>query len=142
MFSLPLGPTRFNVQVLSQAMAPGLAMGFGQQIDATKGYVSFTAGMAGNVGLIGATGSIAPGSGAGPFYLNANGLPDRNAVQTTASGTGTFINVNPGMINVSVTPPNTHNCAPYSLAVTQGNAWRVPIAAGHLSIAVFECTAH
>ena len=138
---LPLGMTRFNVQVLSQAMAPGLANGFGQQIDATKGYVSFTAGMAGNRGLVGVTGSINPGSGAGPFYLGANGFPDRNAVQTTSSGTGTFINVNPGMVNVSVTPPNTHRCAPYSLAVRQDSAWRVPIAAGHLSIAVFECTA-
>ena len=138
---LPLGPTRFNVQVLSQVMVPGLANGFGQQIDATKGYVSFTSGMAGNRGLAGVTGSIAPGSGAGPFYLGANGLPDPQAVQTTSSGTGTFINVNPGMVNVSVTPPNTHICPPYGLAVTQGNAWRLPVVAGHLSIAVFECSA-
>ena len=52
-----------------------------------------------------------------------------------------FINVDPGMINVSVTPQRSHECAPYGLAVTQDNAWRLPIVAGHLSIAVFECAA-
>ena len=45
------------------------------------------------------------------------------------------------MINVSVTPQRSHECAPYGLAVTQDNAWRLPIVAGHLSIAVFECAA-
>ena len=138
---LPLGPTRWNVQVLSASMVPSLAAGFGQRVDDAKGHVSFTAGTAGNAGLTGVTGAIAPASGAGPFYVGPTGLPDRNAVQTTSSGSGTFINVDPGMINVSVTPQRSHECAPYGLAVTQDNAWRLPIVAGHLSIAVFECAA-
>ncbi len=138
---LPLGPSTWNVGVLAATMVPQLATMLGQQLDPTKGHVSFTVGTAGNVGLAGVTGAIAPVSGAGPFYLAANGFPDRNATRTSSNGTGALINVNPGTINVSITPPNTHDCLPYSIAVRQGNAWRVPVVAGHLSIAVFECTA-
>ena len=138
---LPLGPTRWNVQVLSASMVRASPLGLVSASMMPRDTSALQRAPPGNAGLTGVTGAIAPASGAGPFYVGPTGLPDRNAVQTTSSGSGTFINVDPGMINVSVTPQRSHECAPYGLAVTQDNAWRLPIVAGHLSIAVFECAA-
>jgi hypothetical protein len=114
----------------------------GQQNDLTKGHVSFTVGTLANTGVAGATATVAPNSGTGPFYLAANGFPDGAAVVTSTNGTGVFVNIDPGTVDVAVTPPQTHRCSPYANAVRQGNAWRVPIVAGFLSVVVFECTAN
>ena len=121
---------------------PLLMQMIGQQNDDTKGHVSFTVGLAGNVGLPGVTAMIAPQSGTGPFYLGANNMPDPTARATSRNGTGVFVNVDPGTFDVAVQPPQTHRCAPSANAVRQGNAWRVPSVAGHLSVVVFECTAN
>jgi hypothetical protein len=138
---VPLGYTTWNIATLQNSMV-GIMMGaMSQPNDVSKGHVSVTAGTAGADGIVGATASIQPMSGAGPIYLGDGGLPDLQAVATSINGTGAFVNVTPGEVSVSVTPPITHNCPLYPIAVGAGGAWRVPVIAGHLSVVVFECVA-
>jgi hypothetical protein len=138
---VPLGYTTWNIATLQNSMV-GIMMGaMNQPNDVTKGHVSVTVGTAAADGIVGATASMQPMSGAGPVYLNNGGLPDLQATATSSNGTGAFVNVNPGEVSVSVTPPVTHNCPLYPIAVGANGAWRVPVIAGHLSVVVFECVA-
>jgi hypothetical protein len=106
-------------------------------IDRRKGHVTFTAADENGDGLSGAEGRIAPESGQA-VYLGGNGIPDRNATQTSSMGTALFANVDPGTVAVTVTKAR-HTCTPYPVAVNVNGAWQIPVVAGLMSVVVFRC---
>ncbi|MCA9624370.1 MAG: hypothetical protein KC731_35350, partial [Myxococcales bacterium] len=76
---------------ISNANLPTLLALVGATDDMTKGHIG---GRVNNV--VGATVSLVPASGGGPFYSATNGLPNPSLTSTTSAGTFFYTNVNPG----------------------------------------------
>jgi hypothetical protein len=132
-----LGRHVWNHAVLTTGTVSLLARFAQIEIDRRKGHVTFTAADANGDGLAGAEGAMAPMSGQA-MYLGGNGIPDRNATQTSSMGTALFANVDPGTVAVTVTKAG-HDCAPYPVAVNVNGAWQIPVVAGLMSVVVFRC---
>jgi hypothetical protein len=109
----------------------------GVTLDSAKGQLLGTAVQTGSsgglVGQDGITMTISPASGTGPFYTNAQSLPDPAATSTGPSGLGLWANVNPGEVEVTFTHP-TKTCTPLAMAWpgTAANSVRMTVVAGYL----------
>ena len=57
--------------------------------------------------------ALTPSSGSGPFYLDATGIPQMVNKQsmTSAKGVGAYINVDPGVVELTYTAPAGITCA-------------------------------
>jgi hypothetical protein len=105
----------------------------GGALDSTKGSVFFftigpvpgSADQNAFQGLAGATVTIAPVKGSGPFYIGKNGKTIDKALTQTLSGTGYFYNLDPGDYTLTF-DDSAVDCEPISLGAS---AWGIPVPA-------------
>jgi hypothetical protein len=90
----------------------------GMTADPTKAQLGLIAFSSATENLAGATFTVTPMGGAGPYYI-ANGVPSTTATATDSSGTAFIINAPPGTYEVSATAPGVI-CKP---ALGDGQAW-------------------
>jgi hypothetical protein len=111
----------YDLQAIASGTITLLAAVVNVQADDTKGDIAFIA-LDGNPPPDGGTGpahnsgiavALSPSSGSGPFYLAANGIPQMVNQQTVTStqGVGTYINVDPGVVELTYTPPAGVTCS-------------------------------
>lgn len=131
----PMSVGQFLAPTISAADA--LAGLVGITINSAKGHILVTAfqGTPGNFsGQDNVTASVTPKSGSGPFYLNANNLPDQSLTVTSTSGIGLFANVDPGDVEVTL-GHFTKTCQRLSTswAGSKTTASKVKVVAGYLT---------
>jgi hypothetical protein len=121
------------------------------QPDDTKGQIAFIA-LDGNPPPDGGTGpshvagisvTMSPSSGTGPFYLDANSIPQPASTQptTSAKGVGAYLNVDPGVVELTYSPPAGVTCG------TPITGWpgstpssiKTLVAAGYGTAAIMTC---
>jgi hypothetical protein len=102
--------------------------------DAAHGFVQLIGTLQGKfeLGLDGATGSIDPSTGTGPFYVDANGAAAPSATSTSAYSAIYFATLAPNDSTVAKLAPTTLSCAQNfgGWPTAQMNGTRFPIAAG------------
>jgi hypothetical protein len=105
-----------------------------------KGYFVFylTAPTAG--GTMGATASISPASGVGPYYYDKTGLPDTSLTSVAEGKGGLFVEVDAGEVDVSIQHPGLIcNGGPRHWASATASG-RVPVASGFLTVISLKCS--
>lgn len=127
--------TTVNTGALLESIASYMFTSLGIEDDSTKGHIVGVA-----VNTQGATAAIAPSSGQGPIYADAQGNPDLTLNETSSSGAFLFVNVDPGEVELSVDYTGgscTHQMGHEGSAA---NATPVPVQAGWLTVAsAFGC---
>ncbi len=106
-----------NFGGLPASRAPILAAFVGATIDPTKGQLVFSVfgpnafvPDGGAPGSPGVTIALSPRSGLGPYYTDSGGIPDKMRTTTSTSGLGAILNVDPGSITATFTPPTGVAC--------------------------------
>jgi hypothetical protein len=106
----------------------------GEVDDLTKGIVGSTASVAG------ATATLTPASGNGPFYSGASGIPDPMLTSTSNSGTFLFTSVDPGMREVAVSAANLSCVTDVGIVGAQANSAEALVEMGAITIVSgFNC---
>jgi hypothetical protein len=111
----------FNLLAISMGTITLLEAIVSVQEDSTKGQLAFIA-LDGNPPPDGGTGpahnagiavTLNPASGSGPFYLDSNGIPQPTNKQSTTSakGVGAYLNVAPGIVELTYAPPPGVTCS-------------------------------
>lgn len=127
-----LHPTSTIAQQLLQAL--------GATLTSTQGELIFDAALPPPTGSLetipirGASASMTPMSGIGPVYMDPSGLPDPRLHATSFYGRGFYFNVDPGMVEVTLT--STRTCKARDVVAwptNQPTTVRVPIRAGYLT---------
>ncbi len=110
-----------DIEAISSGTITLLTAVVNVQADPTKGQIAVIA-LDGNPPPDGGTGpahnsgisvALTPSSGSGPFYLDATGIPQMVNKQsmTSAKGVGAYINVDPGVVELTYTAPAGITCA-------------------------------
>jgi hypothetical protein len=111
--------------------------------DATNGYVLVVGTLKGQneLGLDGATATIAPASGGGPFYVDTNGVAAPSATSTSTYSEIFFANVAPGTYTATLAP-STMTCAKNfgGWQAQQLDSTRFPVIAGYETHVGLVCT--
>jgi hypothetical protein len=136
--------TDANPVSLGSLLAPSklavglLAIALGTTVDPSKGQLLFNAftpaeGGAGYDGEANVTAALQPMSGAGPYYFDANQLPDKTLTATTVTGAGVYANVNPGYAEVTLTSSKSCTRLATAWAGSKPTTSKVRIVAGYLT---------
>ena len=136
LLSLRQGASSGSVATLaiSNTAISSLASLLGFVDDPTKGHI----GSGANV--VGAMASLAPMSGAGPFYSGSNGLPDPGLTSTSTAGTFLYTNVNPGMADLSMTAPAAACTSELGIVGASSNGAQALVEPGAVTIvSTFVC---
>ena len=108
--------------------------------DENRGLVAFSIsnGIAGDgINVPDIVVGLQPVSGRGPFYSNAEGLPDQNLMKTSSNGGGVFINVEPAsyVIQYGDLPNGCVSRLGWGDAASQ----RMTVEAGRVTVVRIEC---
>jgi hypothetical protein len=128
-------PLTYTIGVPTTASRTTLYGGFGAAYpDTTNGYVMLVGTLKGQteLGLDGATASLTPASGGGPFYLDTSGNPAPSATSTSTYSEIFFANVAPGTYTATLAP-STMTCTKNfgGWQAQQLDSARFPIVAGY-----------
>lgn len=125
-----------GVRLISEADAAALAgvLGFTYPLGDT-GVLAFEA----NGLYSGATATLDPAGGVGPFYLGDNGVPSATLTATTGWHGGFFVNVPPGEVDVTIAiPGRTCTKNVFGWPSTTGTG-RATVVAGAVVAVAAEC---
>jgi hypothetical protein len=107
--------TGYEIGVPSASARMSMYTAFGATYpDTTNGLVMLAGTLEGQneLGLAGATGTLAPSSGTGPFYLDASGNPAPAATSTSTYSVVFFAGVSPGTYTGQLGPTTSFGCTP------------------------------
>jgi hypothetical protein len=129
----------YAIQTLAAAL---LAASLGEEIDPARGHLGVWAIDANGDPLDQVSFEITPASGAGPGYITSESSIDPDLTETTEVGFGGWVNVNPGVIQITASHP-TLDCTPHAAAIVgdEPDAIGMNVTAGRLSSTFpFVCT--
>jgi hypothetical protein len=115
----------------------------GQTIQAGGAILGVSFARADKTPVAGASITIAPTSGAGPFYYGMSGMPDKNATSTSSNGAAYALNMNAGDVQVTASAPNGLYCT----IAMPGQGWvgskpeiaKVTLLADTITFIAFRC---
>jgi hypothetical protein len=90
--------------------------------------------------IAGASFAISGATAIGPCYNGANGVPDRTLTATSTAGLGSFLNIAPGDVTVSISHATLQCSRSVGWHTNETTSVKAHVVAGGMAVVVFVCT--